>query len=316
MSAGFRVYCSCGAVYSGLRQAAQQILTCQKCQKAIFVLPRSPWATPGESLSTAPAKSFGNKKLVQLLAGASILLLIGGGIGFLMIQNIKDRPGGPPDVVSQEEKVREILAKAGQLLAQGQFRLAQKELQSQEYLLASATSNEALSWKQTLGQAQLLADLAPEPLEDIIRHAAGATTEGWLADFADRFQNKALVFDAVFRRPPHGAITGNYEVHLPGLDGVKLVFDNITCLQCVDWMENRRVILGVRLASIRLEPPGPLWVVRFDPDQCVLLTDPGAAASLCPEFADPEVRKHLDLQAAWLADWNKNKSKRSADNAW
>ena len=62
---------------------------------------------------------------------------------------------------------------------------------------------------------------------------------------------------------------------------------------------------GDALASVRLEKPGPQWVVRFVPDQAVLLTDASAAASLSPGLGSPEAEQQLAVQRTWLAAMEK-----------
>jgi hypothetical protein len=61
----------------------------------------------------------------------------------------------------------------------------------------------------------------------------------------------------------------------------------------------RRLVFGASLASVAREAGG-VWVVRFEPDSAVLLTEEGAveASGLAP--VDPEMRAVLRQQAEWL----------------
>ena len=62
----------------------------------------------------------------------------------------------------------------------------------------------------------------------------------------------------------------------------------------------QRLLFGVRLASVALEPGGN-WVIRFDPDSGVLLTDPGAVAACYSRPLDG-LEEVLQRQAAWIAE--------------
>jgi hypothetical protein len=144
-------------------------------------------------------------------------------------------------------------------------------------------------------EAALLADLVSEPIEDILRHAAGTTEREWLADFARRYQGKAVLFDTLLQRQVGGGLHVGY--FFPGPDPVRLEVADVDLLRRLVLNQPRRVLFGVRLASVRLEPPGPTWVVRFLPDSGVLLTDPKAAGLCCPAWAEADAVRIVEEQA-------------------
>jgi hypothetical protein len=61
------------------------------------------------------------------------------------------------------------------------------------------------------------------------------------------------------------------------------------------------VLFGARLAGCFREAGGG-WVIHFEPESGVLLTDPGAAASCCPAPPGRELEEVLRRQEEWLSD--------------
>jgi hypothetical protein len=63
------------------------------------------------------------------------------------------------------------------------------------------------------------------------------------------------------------------------------------------------MLFGARLAGLGREERGGhgLWVIRLDPDSCVLLTDEEIAGACCPRPLDEALRAVLRQQAEWAA---------------
>jgi hypothetical protein len=183
-------------------------------------------------------------------------------------------------------------------LNEGSFRLAAQEL-------AWSNGSDSLSVvqrrlrQQLQSEATLLADLVSDSLEDILRHAAGVSDAEWQADFGHRFQGKAVVFDVKVWRLPDGKVSHSYTLWV-GKEPARLELGELTFFQSLPLEEAQRLVFGARLASARLEPPGPTWVVRLQPESGVLLTQPGAAELCCPPLGDREGRQVLARQAAWV----------------
>src|SRR5205807_1443510 len=148
-------------------------------------------------------------------------------------------------------------------------------------------------WAQVYRQAALLADLLAEPLEDVLRHAAGVREAEWRADFRRRYQGRAVVFDTDVRRTADGYRLGY--VLRAGDEEAHLDVGGLTVLRGLPLDQPQRLLFGVRLAAVGREAPGG-WVVRFEPDSGVLLTDAAAAAACCPVLADSEGRALIDRQ--------------------
>src|SRR5207302_4392582 len=100
------------------------------------------------------------------------------------------------------------LALAVKYLHEGSFRLAAEELgddaaaRSRDW--QTLARDQRRQWAQVYRQAALLADLLAEPLEDVLRHAAGVREAEWRADFRRRYQGRAVVFDSEVRRTADG----------------------------------------------------------------------------------------------------------------
>ncbi len=61
----------------------------------------------------------------------------------------------------------------------------------------------------------------------------------------------------------------------------------------------RHVIFGARLANVS-RGAGGVWLIEFERDSGVLLTDEGAASILFPGAMDENVREVLREQSTWL----------------
>jgi hypothetical protein len=266
------------------------------------VLPQSPWLALAGTLQEKKKPSPRTLKRRDLLLPAAASALALALLVFAYhrwMPTVPDRPELPGGTASTTP--RDQLARGRRLLDEGLFRLALVAMTSQpgDVDLKGLTSKERRAWHQVRRQAALLADLLSEPLEDIVSHGAGVKAEEWQADFRHRFLGKSLVLDAEFRRPPGGA----WEVLYPLFHGrarARVVVGDLKILGAVPAQDPQRLVVGVRLASVKLEPPGPTWVVRFEPDSGVFLTEPTAAARVCPALAEPEGISILERQKRWI----------------
>ena len=161
-------------------------------------------------------------------------------------------------------------------------------------------SEQRQAWTQLQRQAAVLADLLAEPLEDVVRHASGVKEAEWDAEFRQRYQGRAVVFDVVVQRLAEGGYRHNYCL-VSAQDDVRLELGDLALLHRLALDQPQRLVFGARLAGVKREAPGG-WVVRLAADSGVFLTDPGAAAACCPGFAAPGTRALLEQQAAWAAD--------------
>jgi hypothetical protein len=194
---------------------------------------------------------------------------------------------------------------AGQrALGEGHFHLAARELnlavrrRDQRPDLLSPEQNRQLD--QLRRQSDLLADLLTQPLQDIVQQGARVRDDNeWEAQFNKHYRGWAVLLDDAVGLDPAGrpALT-TYQVVVPG-QKVRVALEDLTLLQALPLDVPQRLLFGARLARCAREAGG-VWVVRFEPDSGVLLTDAGAAEACCP--SGPEVHEVLRRQQDWLTD--------------
>jgi hypothetical protein len=207
-------------------------------------------------------------------------------------------PGGKPVPFAQH------LHAARERMSEGSFRLALATLEQARREAGGDWSGlprgERHQWTRLSRQAALLGDLLAEPLEDLVRHAAGVKEAEWLAEFRERYHGRAVVFDLVVQRGAGGAVRHNY--CFPSLSWqARLELGQLALFRRLPLDQPRRLVFGVRLAGVDCEPPGT-WVVRPQPDSGLLLTDRGAAAACCAGLADATAQALLEQQAGWAVD--------------
>lgn len=297
----YQVTCSCGQILSGIRQNTFQIVRCPNCGNDRFILPRSAYSSDDGNIGKSPQTAPGSNPWLRLW-GLPILAAAVTAVALLIIYLTLLRPDSPlkDDSVKAKETrpAQERLNLAEKHMAEGSFRLAANELDSAPD--KTLPPRQIRHWQQLHREASLLADLSAEPIEDILRHAAGMSHQEWQADFPRRYQGKAFLFDIHVQRLPNGRVQADYI--LPGRDPVRLEWRDLEVLRKLDLDQPRRVILGVRLAKIDLEPPGPAWVVHFEPQSGVLLTDADAAALCCAPLATPDAQAILKSQARLVGE--------------
>jgi hypothetical protein len=292
----FQVTCSCGRVLTGSRQTTFQIVRCPNCGRDRFVLPKSPYFQP-EGKPGKPPQPSSHSRLKLWLGPVLATIITATGLSALYLIFLKpEKPlhDGPQNTRSAQER----LALAEKYLAEGSFRLAANELTPP--LPQSVSTSQRRRWQQLSREASLLADLSAEPIEDILRHAAGVSSQEWQADFSHRYQGKALIFDIHIQRLPSGRIQGDYL--LPGRDPIRIEWGDLDLFRNPELDRSQRMIFGARLAKVELEPPGPAWVVHFQPESGVPLTDTSAAALCCPPLGNPDALRVLEKQGQMVRE--------------
>jgi hypothetical protein len=241
---------------------------------------------------------------VPLLAGLSCALLFLG-IYLVVVPRLQRDRSAPAGDSSSPNTVLQQLAAGKRALAEGKFRVALLELEravrqrDQQPDLLSRAENRQLDRLHREGA--LLARLSSHSLEDILRQAALVRdAEEWQARFGDH-KGKAVLFDDVVGRDVHGRpVLGFLEVRVND-EVARVALEDLTLFGHLPLEPPRRLLFGARLASCGREPGGG-WVVRFEPESAVLLTDRGAAVACCPALLDAELDEVLDRQKRWLEE--------------
>jgi hypothetical protein len=197
---------------------------------------------------------------------------------------------------------------AGRLaLTNGDFHLAKGELDAavklrdlQPELL---TPKQSRDLNQLQRQADLLARIDNLPLQDILKEAViTPRDEEWHAHFEATHKGRTVLLDDVVRRDPATGwlVPACFEVRAGGEKAV-VALDDLRILRSLPLDPPPRLIFGGRLKSMVREANGA-WVIRFEPESGVLLTDPDAVTACWPVPPDAEVFRTLHRQEEWLRD--------------
>jgi hypothetical protein len=186
----------------------------------------------------------------------------------------------------------------------GHFRTSLKELDSAEKLCKrypDLLSNEEY-FRLTLLQRQcdLMARLLNESLEEIIEHGLSIGDEGeWQEKFSADYRGRTVVFDDVLRRDAKGRpkLYG-YVVQAKGVIA-RVALEDIQLLSLLPLERPQRWLFGARLASCQREQGG-VWVIRFDPESGVLVTDPRETFARILTPVDEELIEVCKRQKAWI----------------
>lgn len=293
----YEVPCSCGRTLRGWRQRTRQIVACPNCGRKRFILPSSPWQFPASSPGGQTSRLNLRCLLLVLVLGAALAM----GLSFLLVRPYLRRAA--PRTEREPADAHALLEAGEGQLREGNVHLALRQLNA---ALAEWTRRpDALGreehhrLEQLRRQTDLLARLLDQPLADIVRQAAQhRSSEEWRAKFAD-YRGRTVVFEDVLRRDTRDQPSLNYD--LTSLAGVKarIALEDLTLLRQLPLDPPRRWLFGARLADCRREEGG-IWVLRFEPDSAVLLTDESAAAACCPQPLEEELRGVLKRQDEWL----------------
>jgi hypothetical protein len=188
----------------------------------------------------------------------------------------------------------------------GHFRTALKELDSVEELCTrypDLLSHEEY-FRLTLLQRQcdLMARLLNESLEEIIEQGLRVDNDGeWQEKFAADYRGRTVVFDDVLQRDAMGrlALRSYYVVQARGVNA-RVALEDIQLLSRLPLEQPRRWLFGARLASCQREQGG-VWVIRFDPESGVLVTDADEVLARQGFFLDEELIAVCKRQKQWIS---------------
>jgi hypothetical protein len=209
---------------------------------------------------------------------------------------------GPDDSGSPTAalEVPDSLASARQALAGGNFRTARQILEAaQEARPPRRGSSEERELRRLHRQADLLARLLSLSLQELLHQGLRVNDDQeWQQIFRERYAGQSVLFEDMVRRDARGRPElANYVVSADRTIA-RLGLEDLTLWQRVPLDSPLRVLFGARLKGLSREEGGT-WVVRFEPDSGVLLTDSVAAAAVCPAPLSRELQEVLRRQAEW-----------------
>jgi hypothetical protein len=304
----FAVECACGTVVRGARSPKPQVLTCAGCGKPVFVFPAAA-SVFGPAAAAAPMPAWAGRLRFWLppAAAAVLALAVVGMVIAAIVRGHRPAPGVATGAEVSEARAAILLTDrhnaAHAALEEGSYRLALRELDAARDLLARhpravdpERANQLRRWRR---QADLLADLLPESVSDIVRHSVGRADREWDAVFRERYAGKSLVLDARVFRDAAGHVHVDYQLEAAGGVG-EWDFDQLKLLDGLPLQQPQRLMFGFRLRAVR-RLARDRWTVVPEPDSGVLLTDPVVLTGLSVP-ADDELSEVLRRQAAWVTD--------------
>jgi hypothetical protein len=302
------VGCPCGRTLTVLRQDRHQVLPCPACGRPVFVLPRSP-LPPVEAAAPSPAPARPAPAgprwrfwIRPLAAAAATLALIA--VALAALWPLVSRQAGPAaaPAAATDPALDYQIFEGRRALNEGAFQVASRLLgdararaELPRSRLPTDQRRQLVRWHR---QAALLAELLTEPLADVVTHAQQLPEREWRELFPVRYRLRGVVFDCTVRRDAAGQVATDWEESAGGRP-VRIAFGGLTLLQRLPLQEPQRLLFGARLAEVRQGEAG--WLVEFDPDSGVLLTEPGVFTGT-PLPPDPEVVAVMKRQESWL-DW-------------
>jgi hypothetical protein len=219
-----------------------------------------------------------------------------------------------PDAAARRTEAFRVEARAARgHLESGDLAAALAHLRAAVALLESpapnVTAQEVGDVLRLRRQVELIADLAPESLEDAVARAERLAPEDWRTSFAENLEGRAVIFDT---RVELAGEEGN-----PQLDYVLAAGETVGHIDVANLdglrrdlagAPSRRRCFGVRIASCQLEADPiraqPVWTVRFQADSFTLLTEPTLLPAL--HLDDPGLHEVIDRQRARPVRWRPN----------
>jgi hypothetical protein len=301
-AAPFAVACACGRVARGARGPRRQVVSCPACGRPVFVLAASP--LPPDPAAVPPG-GWRAWRLPLLAAAGTVAALA---LLFVALLPLLSRapPDDAPDVGAEIDEGQKALG-------QRAFHSAREKLDRAVELSRrrpdALTPDRRRALLQLRRQADLLERLSVGSLEEVVREAALQERNPpaeWQARYDRDYRGRTVVFDDVVKRDAAGRpVLSYYEVRVDGRP-VRLGLEDLKVLAGLPLEKPRRMLFGARLGGDDRRPgvareDGGGWVVHFDPDGGVLLTDPEAAAACLPGPVDAGVREVLDWQRRQLS---------------
>jgi hypothetical protein len=298
----YEIACTCGAVVRGERQVRHQVVNCAACSRAVFVLPISPYDEPAKGRSSRAVPGLRSWRGPLIAGGLSLVVL---SVGFTFALPYLWRP---TDEASSDEarpakaKLRADIDAGPHLLGQGKFHVARERLHAAIALRTRwprlLSPPEYRQLIQLHRQADLLARLSLHSVEEIAQHGKLVRDpEEWEAQFSD-YRGRTILFEDVVRKDSDGRPVLGSHVFEVGDETVRVALEDLTVLSDLPLDESPRLIFGARLRRCTREEGGG-WVVRFEPDSGVLMTEP-AAVEACLSMPGDDLRSILQRQKRWL----------------
>jgi hypothetical protein len=209
----------------------------------------------------------------------------------------------PERLTAESSAIRERIDAGQRALADGHYHLALKDLNTaiaerdrQPQILSPGQHRQL---NQLQRQADLLARLSSHSLEEILQQARLVRPpEEWQARFDKDHKGRTILFDDLVGLDASGRpALRRYQVRING-DVARLALEEVALLHDLPLDQPCRLLFGARLAWCGRGDGGG-WVVRFEPESGVLLTDLGAAQACSPVPLE-DLEAVLERQRKWI----------------
>jgi hypothetical protein len=224
---------------------------------------------------------------------------------------VRQKPSDEIQPTDQGKRLLGLMEAGRKALTKGRFRRAVRVLDEAVALRErhpDLLDKPRYRWLiQLQRQADLLARLSLLNLEDIVRQGTLVRDPEERSLQMEDHRGRTFLFDEVLRRDPEGQLLlPDYEVEVGGDftrkgEVVRLALEDLVILRDLPLDEGPRVIFGARLLRCEREEGGS-WVVRFEPNSGVLLTDAEAAEAASPRPLGPGLKEVMQRQQKWLDD--------------
>jgi hypothetical protein len=290
----FRIRCSCGQTISGVRKRQALELICPKCANKLFVLPRSAWPPvtpavppPPEQMPAIPQATLlrSSRKvwLLPLWVGLFALLTA---VWFVWVYGPQVARSARQD---KGRTLAEHMAAAHEALEKGDFERAVFELEggtkAWQRENAPPPAEQQAAHYRLLEQTRLLTELAPVSLEQALAWSEEQEKlpPAQRTDIKVHLPHRVFILDAAIRAPAPQLLNEarpyrlDYQLAGTTLPVLLELTTQEKLLKLVPLEKAQRWLFAVRLDNIQLltneEHPRGQWVIRFEPNSAVLLTD-------------------------------------------
>jgi hypothetical protein len=237
------------------------------------------------------------------VVAGSLTLAVASAVLVLLLSHLQShRPSSSAASAWSAADVEDRVQSARKAIAASDFKKAADDLQVVQNMAAQQpdllSAVEARRLAQLERQVALVADWPREPLEQILARVGKLNPREWEA-VVRGYRGQAVLLDVSARRDP----AGHYHVDNKRPAGdvtVHLELKNLKVLQPLPLADPQRLLLGARLAEVRREGAGS-YLVQFEPDSGVLLTDVDVASKCVLQPLDESMQEVLRRQAGWLA---------------
>lgn len=297
----FCVACGCGQQFRGLRRRHHQVLHCPGCGASVFVLACSPYPDPAGGPATTGAASIPSRATWRLPILAGVLTLIVVVAVYIPLlwhinQVVPTHREESAEVVIQRRMAAGVEALAREDFAEAARELAQARTRH-ERQPDTLPASEARRLHQLVREADLMTKRLPRSLDQMLRDWSALADEDVEKLFGDA-RDRSVFFDLEIQRDG----TGQYQYErrlgpaLPSLELHELKLLNRLPLQNA----RQRVVFGARLSGWRRDALGK-FIVSFDPDSGVLVTEESVARVCCPPVEE-NLRVVLERQKLWALE--------------